>query len=405
MMTTDLSISERDLRINYGENYLGEEVSPLALASVKYIYTDLTDIRKYYIRLGFHLDEFDKNKGSLDFGFATLEDFCAANIGFDKSAVSRCINVFREFNAGDDVTFGVGVKSCGCAMDLSDRWKNYSYSQLVEMLPLAPEDRDRVLPSMSCKQIREFKKQLKQKKKSVAATQPETPEEELAKQKKIFDCVEYARKSGIVAQNYIKSCTQLNSAITIQIFDNRGKEIVSGLGGVLERSGLRLVIRMQEPFDPVSSLDCKQPDQKEEKRKKTKQDVLVYSSSARPYVALLVPNSLHEEYLNAFAKYFISCEKKWMDKDFEHRVSDVTTSPSEIKNHLKPQCRTWNFKVNEGVAKINLFDDYVQLYDEHSVYMGNFEWFYLAAAIQRMWNVVVLEKINPQLDQKGDRDE
>ena len=63
-------------------------------------------------------------------------------------------------------------------MNLSERWKNYSYTQLVEMLPLAPEDRERVLPDMSCKQIREFKKQLKQKKKSVASTQPETLEEE-----------------------------------------------------------------------------------------------------------------------------------------------------------------------------------------------------------------------------------
>ena len=252
MTTTDIGTNERDLHIVYGKNYIGEEVSPLALASVKYMYTDLTDIRKYYIRLGFHLDEFDRNNGYLDFGFATLEEFCEVNLGLDKSAVSRCINVYREFNAADDVTFGIGVKSHGCAMELSDRWKNYSYTQLVEMLPLASEDRERVLPDMSCKQIREFKKQLKQKKKAVASTQPETPEEEPTKDKKIFDFVEYARKSGIVAQNYIKSCTQLNSAITIQIFDNRGKKIVSGLGGILERSGLRLVLRMYESFDSAS---------------------------------------------------------------------------------------------------------------------------------------------------------
>lgn len=266
MMTTDLSISERDLRINYGENYLGEEISPLALASVKYIYTDLTDIRKYYIRLGFHLDEFSRNKGYLDFGFATLEDFCAANIGFDKSAVSRCINVYREFNAVDDVTYGVGVKSCGCAMDLSDRWKNYSYSQLVEMLPLAPDDRERILPSMSCKQIREFKKQLKQKKKAVATTQLETPEEEpvAATQPKRFNFDEMLSKNGIVRQNYIKSRDCVGDhALSILLYDSRGKEVfINYYADILEQSPGRLVIRMQEPFDPVSSLDCKQLDQK-----------------------------------------------------------------------------------------------------------------------------------------------
>lgn len=231
MMTTDLSISERDLRINYGENYLGEEISPLALASVKYIYTDLTDIRKYYIRLGFHLDEFDRNKGYLDFGFATLEDFCAANLGFDKSAVSRCINVYREFNAADDVTFGVGVKSCGCAMDLSDRWKNYSYSQLVEMLPLSPDDRERVLPSMSCKQIREFKKQLKQKKKAVATTQPETPEEKpvQSKRKKLFDKKKYESTSGIVRQNIVRHCDAINDNVVFNVFDKDGKFLGGGI--------------------------------------------------------------------------------------------------------------------------------------------------------------------------------
>ena len=233
MMTTDLAVKESDLKIVYGPDYLGEDVSMQALASVKYIYTDLTDIRKYYIRLGFHLNEFDMNKGYLDFGYNTLEDFCAANIGMDKSAVSRCINVYREFNAGDDREFIGNIVNQGCAMDLSDRWKNYSYTQLCEMLPLSPEDRMKVLPSMSCKEIREFKKKLKDRKKkslngAVDSTQPEESGSGSVAltQPKIFSYEEYVRKnSGIIEQNYIKSCDPLDS-IAVHVFDSRGRKVL-----------------------------------------------------------------------------------------------------------------------------------------------------------------------------------
>lgn len=44
-MTTDIGTNEHDLHIVYGKDYFGEEVSDLALASVKYMFTDLTDFR------------------------------------------------------------------------------------------------------------------------------------------------------------------------------------------------------------------------------------------------------------------------------------------------------------------------------------------------------------------------
>lgn len=272
MMTTDLTIKESDLRITYGPDYLGEDISELSLASVKYMYADLTDIRKYYIRLGFHLNEFDMNKGYLDFGYPTLEEFCNVNLGLDKSAVSRCINVYREFNAGDDKEFIGNIVNHGCAMDLSDRWKNYSYTQLCEMLPLSPEDRMKVLPSMSCKEIREFKKKLKDRKKkslngAVASTQPDDPESKSVAltQPKKFYYDECLSKSGIVRQNYIKSRDSFDSSVgsfDILLFDSRGKEVfIHYWGEILEQCAGRLVIRLCDPFDPVHSLNYKQPDQ------------------------------------------------------------------------------------------------------------------------------------------------
>ncbi|MDY4192796.1 MAG: DNA-directed RNA polymerase subunit alpha C-terminal domain-containing protein [Bariatricus sp.] len=110
-----------------------------------------------------------------------------------------------------------------------------------------------------------------------------------------------------------------------------------------------------------------------------------------PEKKLVKPDQNQKEYLNAFARYFIACKHDWLLQDFQNRVMNVDKSPEEIKNRLGPDHRTWYFTTDNGTAHINMFDDYVQLWDENNMHMGNFDWFYLAAALQRMWNIVAME--------------
>ena len=273
MQKTDITTKDYDINVYFGDGKYRDTPRKEAYGHVKYLYTDLTDIRKYYIRLGFHLDEFERCGYYFDFGYATLADFCMANLGLDKTAVSRCISVYREFNAANvESTDGKGLKMKGCAMELAEEWNEYSYTQLCEMLPLSSKEREAVTPDMTIKQIREYKKKLKDDQKRsedtikfldgvvrsiknpVASTQP-----------KIFDFIEFAGKSGIVAQNYIKSCTQKKCTIKLQLFDNRGRKILCGTCGILDQSSMRLVIRMYESFDPATCIPIsvnQQPDQK-----------------------------------------------------------------------------------------------------------------------------------------------
>lgn len=116
----------------------------------------------------------------------------------------------------------------------------------------------------------------------------------------------------------------------------------------------------------------------------------------KPEVKLKKPDETQRQYLKDFARYLILCKQKWFLEKFQERVQDVTTCPTEIKGELGQNSRTWYFRTEIGAAKINLFDDYVQLWDEKNKYIGNFEWFYLAAAIQNMWNVIAIEKIEEQ---------
>ncbi len=148
--------SDIDLDIKYGMFDLGEE-RECARASFKYILNDFRDIKQLYFRLGFHLHEFKMLEYYKDFGYLSFEEFCEANIDMDKGAISRCINVFLMTNSAGELTYNAGVKKTGCASYMSDKYKDYSYSQLTEMLPLDEEMRKHVTPDMTVKRIRELK--------------------------------------------------------------------------------------------------------------------------------------------------------------------------------------------------------------------------------------------------------
>ena len=165
-------------RIKFGEScYDLEAVEELAIASFGYIEEDVRNIKKGYISLGFHLNEMWQSCYYEELGYEDFYECVEKNFGLDKSAVSRCISVWKEFAAYDE-------NSYSRKMWVDERYANYSYSQLAEMLPLKQEERRRVTPDMSVREIREFKKNLKNKKakkpienaieqKPVATSQPQ----------------------------------------------------------------------------------------------------------------------------------------------------------------------------------------------------------------------------------------
>ena len=104
------------------------------------------------------------------------------------------------------------------------------------------------------------------------------------------------------------------------------------------------------------------------------------------------PDPEEKEYLDTAARRLIESYHTWMKEDFSNRVLQVDKSPEELKRKLGNDRTRW-FATDKGAAHINMFDDYIQLWDEDSRYMGDYDWFYLAAAIQRMWNVVALESL------------
>lgn len=110
------------------------------------------------------------------------------------------------------------------------------------------------------------------------------------------------------------------------------------------------------------------------------------------------PDETDREYLKAAARYLIASKHKWFLQDYMNRVELVDRSPDELRKELGKNNRVWHFSTEKGVARINLFDDYVQIWNEENECIGDFDWFYLAAAIQSMWNIAAME--NAQKSQK-----
>lgn len=233
MNGVSIATNEKDLDIKYGLIDFGPEREN-ARASVKYILTDMNDIRKSYIKLGFHLSEFERMEYYKDFGYASLQEFCDVNIGLDKSAVSRCIGVFRSFNASLDSRYVNGTITKGSAMELGTCWQKFSYSQLCEMLSLDDKMRELVKPEMTIKQIRELKK--KKNVSHVATSQPENA----------LDLKKYENCYGAARQSIVKKAEPID-IILLEVYDKDGKP-VSGVNNIwvdlLAKNNKYIVVRL-----------------------------------------------------------------------------------------------------------------------------------------------------------------
>ena len=205
-----------------------------ALISVKYLYTDINNVRENYFRLGFHLKEFDKFKYYYCFGYSCLADFARANLGMDASAVSRCISVFEKFCKRNDYH---------PTMFMQEKYKDFSYSQLVEMASIKDDNLLRqIKPDMSVREIREFKKR-----KNVSRENEDVSQ--IATSQKIdpsvyLSCSDLADLKGAALSARVRKVDPVD-CIHVSLFDSDGKCVFSFLtSDVLLKNENEIVLRI-----------------------------------------------------------------------------------------------------------------------------------------------------------------
>lgn len=137
---------------------------------------------------------------------------------------------------------------------------------------------------------------------------------------------------------------------------------------------------------------CKETEDQEESQGETKEIKPEVQQEALPEEKTLKkPDEQERGYLKDLAKHLIMSMHDWFLEDFTNRVMMVNKSPREIKEKIGLNHRTRYFSTEKGVAHANLFEDYVQIWDERDKCLGDYDWFYLAAAIQSTWNEVAIE--------------
>lgn len=245
-MQADVSICtpESDIKVVRG-TYIVPHLNvseELALASVKYLYTDINDVREHYFRLGFHLREFDKRQYYYFFGYSCLADFACVNLGMDASAVSRCISVFEKFCKRTD--------SWLPTMFIQDEYVDFSYSQLVEMVSIKDEKLIRsIKPDMTVKEIRDIKKRKKLCSPGDDVSRENEDVSQIATSQKndssvYLSCSDMLDLKGAALCARIKKVEPV-SRICISLFDFDGKSVYKYLNcDVLKRDCDGLVLRI-----------------------------------------------------------------------------------------------------------------------------------------------------------------
>lgn len=294
----------------------------------RYIHTDLKTAARSVISIGYWLMYVRDRNQFQEYGYSDINEYAARQFGFSRSTTKRYIDRCIRFSKG------------GNSPILDDRYRDFSKAQLQEMLGLDDEQLEQVTPDMTVRQIRAMK-------------QPkEIPYVELPGQISITDF------PGIEpeAAPDVTDVPPEPERTSVQSCEISVEDLMPEV----------------EPL-PVESVASETRPEEPEKENSEKMDYTTRKS-----------------YCNAFARFLIGHFRDWFREDYKNRVMLVTESEKQLKQRFK---ETWYFNdpAQDGTAHINLFSDYIQIWDGTGKCLGNTEWFYLCASIQSMWNVIALE--------------
>lgn len=405
---------------------------------------NLGGIVKNFVKTGWHLSRIDRSGAYKLKGYHSVTEYARETFGMAPDGVSRFIHVYEKYSIQGDTP------------ELREEYRDFNFSQLTEMLQLPEDDHAMIRPETKREDIRDLKKFNKQsehnpdnllnwqqdpddiireavkeffkaRKKDLNEIYDQYgagpyPEEDIKKMARFL----YHEKKKKFQTNrvfvmlypdqvFIKSSDgELHDIIWPEFFQTMGsifdgsaagkdtwenyfnpetEEQIPGQDNIMnypeylpgKLHGRKFEHCIYLPEEDCISEDCGSC---EKKKLLDKQETKEQKSAKE----LKKPDPEEKEYLDAAARHLIKSYHTWMKEDFSNRVLQVGKSPEELKRKLGNDRTRW-FATDKGVAHINMFDDYIQLWDEDSRYMGDYDWFYLAAAIQRMWNVVALESL------------
>lgn len=143
----------------------------------------IRDVKDGFVATGYYLWVIREGRLWEENGYNSFQEFLHCQYQKDKSWASRCIGLYEQF--GKKIEFGeVPV--------LAAPYRDYSVSQLIEMVSMTDEQRELVTPEMKVREIREMKPK-REKKETVPEEEVSAeaaggePEEQLPGQMELID--------------------------------------------------------------------------------------------------------------------------------------------------------------------------------------------------------------------------
>ena len=118
----------------------------------------LNDTVNNYLKIGCLLSSISDEKLK-ELGCDSIYEFSKQNFNLGVTSTKNFINVYQRFGEYKCDYDDMGPRYIPNFVYLKEEFKDFSMSQLVELLPVADEDFNKFNPEMSCKEIRALKKQ------------------------------------------------------------------------------------------------------------------------------------------------------------------------------------------------------------------------------------------------------
>lgn len=127
---------------HYQNNYVGTMTLDTATRIIK---NDMTNMAQSCVSIGFHLKAVRDRELFREAGYESLWEYASDQFGLSISRASRYISINDQFSVG------------GNTPQLQEKYRNYSKSQLQEMITMSDEQRQQVTEGMTVKEIRQIK--------------------------------------------------------------------------------------------------------------------------------------------------------------------------------------------------------------------------------------------------------
>lgn len=142
-MSEELKKSPEEWVEHYQSHYIATLTAETASRIIK---NDMTNVARSCISIGFHLKAVRDRELFREMGYDSLWNYAADQFGLSMSSASRYIAINDQFSVG------------GNTPQLQPEYRNFSKSQLQEMLNMSPEQIEQVTEGMTVKEIRKLKR-------------------------------------------------------------------------------------------------------------------------------------------------------------------------------------------------------------------------------------------------------